>query len=129
MSEIPAHCPEDKKIIDELIKRINDQEKLIEQQKRSIDEIKKGYEKLRKEFDDYKVRHPENTGIKNGKPYFIMPEKRNENTETKVSDLNETHIVVKKRPGARIGHKGYHRPLPDHVDFEKTVSIEQCPDC
>ena len=26
--------------------------------------------------------------------------------------------VMKKRPGARIGHKGHHRPVPDHVDEE-----------
>ena len=37
--------------------------------------------------------------------------------------------VERKRPGARIGHKGYHRPVPDHVDVEVTLREEECPEC
>ena len=32
--------------------------------------------KLREELDEYKVRHPKNTGIKNGAPFFFKPEIR-----------------------------------------------------
>ena len=39
-----------------------------------ISPYQKNYEKLKKEFDDYKVRHPDNVGIKNGKPCFFRPE-------------------------------------------------------
>ena len=73
------------------------------------------------------MRHPENVGIKNGKPYYYMP-------ETAAADQNSTEPQSepkpeKKRSGARIGHRGYHRPVPDHVDEERTVSITQCPYC
>ncbi|MHB1662417.1 MAG: IS66 family transposase, partial [Thermoplasmataceae archaeon] len=69
-----------------------------------------------------------NVGIKNGKPYFFRHEAK---TETNNNAVSVTAITVpeKKRPGARIGHKGYHRPVPEHVDEERTVTITQCPHC
>ncbi|MHB8359934.1 MAG: IS66 family transposase [Thermoplasmataceae archaeon] len=120
MDKTPDRCPDHKKIIDDLSKKIEEQEKIIE-------ELRKNYEKLKKDFDEYRVRHPENVGIKNGKPYYYMP-------ETAAADQNSTESQSepkpeKKRSGARIGHRGYHRPVPDHVDEERTVSITQCPYC
>ena len=50
----------DKKIIDELQNENN--------------EIKKDFEKLKKEFDESKVRHPWNVGVKNGKVYEYKSE-------------------------------------------------------
>ena len=90
---MPAHCPEDRKTIDDLSRRVDEQEKIIE-------ELRKNYERIKKEFDDYKVRHPENVGIRNGKPYFFRPEAE---TETDNNAVNGTAGTVpeKKRPGAR----------------------------
>jgi transposase-like protein len=34
-----------------------------------------------------------------------------------------------KKPGAKPGHKGYSRPLPDHVNEEVDLSLRVCPDC
>ncbi len=121
MNKMPAHCPDDRKTIDDLSRRVDEQEKIIE-------ELRKNYERIKKEFDDYKVRHPENVGIKNGKPYFFRPEAE---AETDNNAVNDTAVTVpeKKRPGARIGHKGYHRSIPDHVDEDRNVTIAQCPHC
>ncbi len=35
----------------------------------------------------------------------------------------------KKRPGQKSGHKGYSRPIPDHVDEEEELLLEYCPVC
>ncbi len=120
MNKTPAHCPEDRKTIDDLSRRMDEQEKIIE-------ELHKNYEKLKKEFDEYRIRHPENVGIKNGKPYFIMPDA---GIETNSDAVIGTAVgAPKKKPGARIGHPGYHRSIPNHVDEERNVTITQCPYC
>lgn len=108
MDKTPAHCPEDQKIIDELRKQ--------------VDDLNRKLENLRKEFDEYRVRHPGNVGVKNGKPY----EYRSEPKQAADSDPLNT---ANRKPGARIGHRGYHRPVPDHVDEERKISITQCPHC
>ena len=120
MNKTPARCPDDQKVIDDLSRRVDEQEKIIE-------ELRKNYEKIKKEFDDYKVRHPENVGIRNGKPYFFRPEAEQQSNAGNDDPL--TVCAPKKRPGARIGHKGYHRPVPDHVDEDRNVTITQCPYC
>ena len=45
------------------------------------------------------------------------------------TDTVDSAPTVKKKHDARIGHNGYHRPIPDHVDEEKSVHVAQCPDC
>jgi hypothetical protein len=58
MNKTPAHCPEDQRIIDKLRKQVGD--------------LNRKLENHRKEFVEYRVRHPENVGVKNGKPYEIQ---------------------------------------------------------
>ncbi len=104
MNKTPARCPDDQKVIDDLSRKIEEQEKINEKLKKDLD-------KLKKEFDDYKVRHPENIGIKNGKPYFIRPDAGIRTNSNAV--IGTAASVPKKKPGARIGHRGYHRSIPD----------------
>ena len=120
MNKASARCPDDQKVIDDLSRREDGQERIIE-------ELRKNYETIKKEFDDYKVRHPENVGIRNGKPYFFRPEAEQQSNAG--NDDPSTTTAPKKRPGARIGHKGYHRPVPDHVDEDRNVTITLCPYC
>ena len=120
MNKTPARCPDDQKVIDDLSRKIEEQEKINEGLRKDLD-------KLKKEFNEYKIRHPENVGIKNGKPYYYKP-------ETAAADQNPAEPQSesrpeKKKPGARIGHRGYHRSIPDHVDEERDVTITQCPHC
>ncbi|HID25952.1 MAG TPA: hypothetical protein EYP23_05785 [Thermoplasmata archaeon] len=35
----------------------------------------------------------------------------------------------RKRPGQKLGYKGFSRPVPDHVDEEEDLSFERCPNC
>ena len=95
----------DKKIIDGLKDNNNELQYEIDVLKNNNNEIKKDFEKLKKEFDEYKVRHPANIGIKNGKAYEYKSEAKKESTDK-----------IKKKPGAVKGHKGYHRIAPDHIE-------------
>ena len=53
--------------------------------------------------------------------------------ENKASGPSFVRPDKKKRRGKRLGgkpgHKGYSRPIPDHVDEEVDLSFEHCPDC
>ncbi len=115
MDKTPAHCPDDQKIIDDLSKRIDEQDRIIH-------ELQENYRKIKKEFDEYRVRHPENVGVKNGKSYEYKSESKN-------ASETDPQATPGKRPGAVKGHRGYHRPVPDHVDEERKVSTTQCPHC
>ena len=75
---MPARHPDDQIIIDDLFRKLNEQEKINDELRKENSSLRKDLEKLKKEFDDYKVRHPENVGIKNGKPYFYKPEAKSE---------------------------------------------------
>lgn len=46
-------------------------------------------------------------------PSFVKPDKRKR----------------RKKLGQKPGHKGYSRPIPDHVDEEVDLSFDRCPDC
>ena len=127
MDKTPDRCPDHKKIIDDLSRKIEEQEKIIEELRKEKESLRRDLEKLKKDFDEYRVRHPENVGIKNGKPYYYMPETAAADHNT--AEQQSEPKLEKKRSGARIGHRGYHRSTPDHVDEERTVSITQCPYC
>ena len=114
---------------DDLFRKLNEQEKINDELRKENNSLRKDLEKLKREFEDYKVRHPENVGIKNGKPYFYKPEAKSEQKCDTADSDSATASIPKKRPGARIGHRGYHRPVPDHVDEDRKVSITQCPHC
>jgi len=96
---------------------IENDNKIIDELHNEIDELKNSYEKLKTEFDEYKVRHPGNVGVKNGKTYEYK------------SEAKESTDKIKKKPGAVKGHKGYHRIAPNHLDRHIDVTMEQCPGC
>ena len=132
MSKTPVKDSDKDDVIEELKKESRNYKNIIENDKKIIDElqneidklknenkeIKKDFEKLKKEFDEYRVRHPGNVGIKNGKAYEYKSEAKKECTDR-----------IKKKPGAVKGHRGYHRITPDHIDRHVNVTMEQCPGC
>ena len=85
--------------------------KKLEQENR---ELKEELNRLKEEFEEYKKRHPPNTGLKNGKPYFFK---------------SSTRSKKSKKPGARKGHKPHFRPMPEHIDEIRQVPVVVCPEC
>jgi len=79
-----------------------------------IDALTKELEKVKAGFVEYKKRHPPNTGVKHGKPYFFKAS----NTTGK-----------RKKPGAKKGHKAHFRPMPQNIDEFCHVPVHVCPDC
>lgn len=94
-------------LIRKLEQRINE----LEQENRAL---KEQLQKVKEEFEDYKKRHPPNTGVKNGKPYFFK---------------SPTRSQTSKKPGAKKGHKPYFRPMPEQIDEIRQVPVIVCPEC
>lgn len=100
---------------DEILKQENEKlRKENEELRKKIEDLKKDKKKIEKEFEEYKFRHPETTGVKHGKPYHIKP---------------PVPTKPKGKPGARPGHKGHYRKKPQNVDKIIKVPIKTCPHC
>jgi hypothetical protein len=97
MQDIPDH-------IKQYITKLEEENKALREELR----------KLKEAFEEYKKRHPPNTGIKHGKPYFF-----------KSSNQSKTQ----KKPGAKKGHKPYFRPMPKHIDKIHRIPVIRCPEC
>lgn len=81
---------------------------------RKIQILTEELEKVKSEFKEYKKRHPPNTGVKHGKPYFYK---------------SSNQSKKQKKPGAKKGHKPYFRPMPKHIDEVRRIPIMVCPEC
>lgn len=57
----------------------------------------------------------------------VKNEENENNEELKLPE--EIKNKRKKKRGAKIGHKGYGRKKPDHIDKTKKVYMHACPDC
>jgi len=86
----------------------------IQKLEQRIKKLDAELQKIQTDFEEYKKRHPPTVGVKNGKPYAF-----------KLSNQSQTP----KKLGAKPGHKPYFRPLPDHIDFVRRVSVSVCPEC
>ncbi len=91
--------------------RLKRENEKLRKEKEAIEKERKAVEK---EFEEYKARHPENVGVKSGKPYVIKP--ANRSTE-------------RKRPGARPGHEPHFRKKPSNIDHVVEVPVSECPHC
>ena len=129
MNKSTARHPEDQIIIDDLFRKLNEQERINDELWNENNSLRKDLKKPKKKFDGYSVRYPENVGVKNGKPYFYKPKAKNEKKCDAVDGDSATVSIPKMKAGARIGHCEYQGPVPDHVDRGRNVSITECPHC
>ena len=105
----------DKKKEDERLKEENERlQEEIERLRKENEALRKAKEKVEKEYEEYKTRHPENVGVKHGKPYHI-----------KESNISKP----RGKPGARQGHTGHYRKRPEYVDKIVEVPVDVCPHC
>lgn len=88
--------------------------KYIKQLEKKIEELTDELNKIKGEFKEYKKRHPPNTGMKNGKPYFFK---------------SSTQSQTTKKPGARKGHTPYFRSMPEQIDEVRQLPVIVCPEC
>lgn len=97
------------------IKRENKKlKKELDKAKRELEDVKRELDKTKKKFEEYKMIHPANVGVKHGKPYAIK---------------STTKSQTRKRPGAINGHNPYFRPMPKQVDEVCHVPVKECPGC
>jgi hypothetical protein len=86
----------------------------IQKLEQRIQKLEAELQKMKADFEEYKKRHPPNVGVKDGKPYAFKSNSQSQNP---------------KKPGAKPGHKPYFRPVPDHIDIVRRVSMSVCPEC
>lgn len=117
--------PEDvRRAFDRVLKEIENQKKEVENQKKDLEKLRdengklqKENRKLRRDFDEYRNRHPETVGVKNGKAYEFKAE--TPTAETAADPM-------KKKPGAQPGHKPHNRRLAEPTEVV-AVPIAVCP--
>ena len=97
------------------VQDLSDQiKKYIQKLEQENRELREELRRLKENFEDYKKRHPPNTGIKNGKPFFFK---------------SSNHSKTPRKPGAKKGHKPYFRPMPKQIDEVRYIPVEVCPEC
>ncbi len=101
----------------ELWKRIQDMAREIDRLDRENTELKEKLEWPSKQFDEYRKRHPEMVGVKNGKAYIASIDSKSEGEGTG------------RKPGAQPGHPPHFRPVPAHIDDSVEVPVDICPEC
>lgn len=84
----------------------------IQQLKREIKELKEENRQLKQLVKELQSRLEDLENKASGYS-FVKPDKKKRG----------------KKLGGKPGHKGYGRPLPDHVDGEVDLSFDHCPDC
>jgi len=93
----------------ELKKKIQELEKALEKESKEKARIQKEYEKTKEEFEKYKSKYPAIKEL----PHFVKEDIKTE----------------KKKPGQKVGHKGYARKIPERIDLVVPLEIKACPDC
>ena len=101
----------------ELWKRIQNMAREIDRQDREDTELKEELTRTRKQFDEYRKRHPEMVGAKNGKAYIATIDRK--------GDAGGRG----RKPGAQPGHQPHSRPVPEHIDETVDVPVDSCPEC
>jgi len=91
-----------------------DARQYIQKLEQRIRELEEKLQRITSEFEEYKKRHPPNVGVKNGKPYDFK---------------SSNQSMTPKKPGAKLGHTPYFRPMPDHIDKVQYISVVRCPEC
>ncbi len=100
----------------ELWEEIQRLRRAVEEAEMAQEKARKAAERAQRELDDYKKRHPETVGVKNGKAYeFRSP----------AEPLSKSG----KKPGAQPGHIGHRRPVAEYLDAIVDVAVVCCPDC
>ena len=85
--------------------------RLLEQK---IEALTRELEKVKDKFEEYRKRHPPNTGVKHGKPYFFKSSNKSKN---------------QKKPGAKKGHEPHFRSMPKQIDEVQYIPATICPEC
>lgn len=101
---------------DELIKIILQQATAVQEMQRQIEDLKNQIRDLndRNGGLSSKVEALEKSAARQAAPFRIADKHRSANP---------------KKPGRAQGHPGTHRSIPDHVDEQIVVALEQCPEC
>jgi transposase len=90
---------------------MDEKDRRIKELEEEIEKIKKKYEKVKKEFEEYKCNHAGTV------------------SELRKALKIKSNKNVSPSFGARMGHLGYSRHVPERTDVVKAVIPNRCPHC
>jgi len=100
------------RLSDEIRQYIKELEQEIQQLKKKNQDLEEENRQLKQSIKELQSRL-ENLEHTTSVPSFVKPDKKKRG----------------KKLGQKPGHKGYSRPVPDHVDEEVDLSFDRCPEC
>ena len=103
----------------ELLRKFREMIEMIRKLEKENQRLKEDLKKVRDDYEEYRHRHPETVGVKNGKAYAI-PEN--------AKDEGEGGNGTGRKPGAQPGHKPFFREKPA-PDWTEELPVDVCPDC
>jgi transposase len=101
-----------KKDFEDTKKEYEDTKKDFEDTKKEYEDTKKDFEDTKKEFEEFKAKHA------------TTVEKLR-----KALKIRASKIKIPKHVGAREGHTGYTRRVPERIDYIKPLHLKKCPHC
>ena len=99
-------------MIEDKDKQIKELEEQLEDYKTKYKKLKKEFEHTKKEFEEFKAKHNQ--------------------TVSELRKALKIKAVKKGEPkpvGAKLGHKGYTRHVPERIDYIKVLNPKRCPHC
>ena len=99
-------------VIKELKKKNEDLKKEVERLEKEKDRIEKEFERTKNEFEEFKAKHA--ATVENLK---------------KALKIKASKKKTSKPVGAKQGHNGYTRKIPERVDHIKALNPSKCPHC
>ena len=90
----------------------DEKDKLIEKLEKEIEHLKKENERIKKEFEEFKSKHA-----------LTVSNLR------KALNIRANSKKIAKPIGAKNGHKGYARHVPERIDNVKELNLKRCPHC
>ena len=109
-----------------LKKKIKELEEALEKEKKAHEHTKKEFDNTKKEFDNTKKE------FDNTKKEFEEFKAKHNQTVSELRKALKIKANKKKKAkpvGAKNGHKGYTRHIPERIDYIKTHNPKRCPYC
>lgn len=97
---------------EKLKKRIEELEEALEKEKKAHEKTKKEFDNTKREFEEFKAKHSQ-----------TVSELR------KALKIKAGKKEKSKQAGAKNGHEGYSRRIPERIDYIKVHNPKKCPHC
>jgi len=97
---------------EKLKKKVKELEEALKKEKKDHENTKKEFDNTKKEFEEFKAKHNQTVS-----------------ELQKALKIKASKKEKPKQAGAKDGHKGYTRHIPERIDYIKALNPNKCPHC